>query len=366
VSISWRVCWLGFACLACALQASAASAADVFNVNTPGRGAEIPSAALQNLYQLAAQMTADPSPGYDRHTSRWPRADQIQQQWVASVSVNGNNLTPEQRRQMIPCAAHLNSAIDFMERGYRIEISQKNNPPAQRSAQNLYAKGRMEFALCDGQPSTPAKQGDNPPATCLEKPTIGAKTATGEDLIQAAYQFFRSQGFTKWGAAYMTGSLMWESQGLNPDVRQLDGGPGYGLAQWTDDKDHRSYTALLAYAEKHNRPKSDFTTQMHFVVQQRTKITQEFKDAKTEAQAKAAVMHFENYKVEGTGRYRYAETICQNVVCSQEPPSRSYDDPKIGVSAGKGLGYVISPKLGCGTDLGKLIQDLRSPWTEPN
>jgi hypothetical protein len=425
--------WLGFAYLASAQQSGVTPAGDVFNVNTPGGVAQTPAAALQNLYQLAAQMTGDPAPGHDRQTSRWPRADQIQQQWVASVSANGNDLTPQQRRQMVPCAAHLNSAIDFMERGYRIEISQKNNPPAQQSAQNLYAKGRMEFALCAGadefannqlkklpaaedptgksgnpvrqqgraskdggstggaskggvnqgggptggggntggtpggnQPPPSGNQSGNLPATCLEKPAPGAKSATKEDLIQAVYQFFRSQGFSKWGAAYMTGNLMWESQGLNPGVREIGGGAGYGLAQWSDAEGRTSYTELLAYAKKHNRPQSDFTMQMHFVVQWRIKVTQEFKDAKTEAQAKAAVVDYENYDKEGAGRYTYAADICKNVVCSKDPPSRFYDDPKVGVSAGTGLGYAISPKLGCGTDLYKIIQDLRAPWTEPN
>ena len=142
--------WLGFAYLACAQQSGVTPAGDVFNVNTPGGSVPAPAAALQNLYQLTAQMTADPSPGYDRQTTRWPRADQIQREWVASVSEFGNNFTQEQRRRMVPCAAHLNSAIDFMERGYRIEISQRGNMPAQLTARDLYRQGRAEFAMCNG------------------------------------------------------------------------------------------------------------------------------------------------------------------------------------------------------------------------
>ena len=160
--------WLGFANLAFAQQSGATPAGDVFNVNTPGGGAQTPSAALGNLYQLAAQMTADPSPGYDRRTSRWPRADQIQQQWVASISVYGNKLTQDQRRQMVPCAANLNAAIDFMERGYRIEISQRGNMPAQLTARNLYMQGRAKFALCAGNDTfannSGAQPGDTPPS----------------------------------------------------------------------------------------------------------------------------------------------------------------------------------------------------------
>jgi hypothetical protein len=160
--------WLGFAYLACAQQSGVTPVGDVFNVNTPGGSAPTPATALQNLYQLTAQMTADPSPGYDRQTSRWPRADQIRQQWVASVSEYGNNFTQEQRRRMVPCAAHLNAAIDFMERGYRIEISQRGNMPAQLTARNLYMQGRAEFALCSGNDtfannSSGTQRGGTPP-----------------------------------------------------------------------------------------------------------------------------------------------------------------------------------------------------------
>jgi hypothetical protein len=43
---------------------------------------------------------------------------------------------------LIPCAAHLNAAIDDMERGHRIAIGQPGNAPAQATAQKLYAAGR--------------------------------------------------------------------------------------------------------------------------------------------------------------------------------------------------------------------------------
>ena len=44
-----------------------------------------------------------------------------------------------------------NNALDSAERGYRIQISQPNNPPAQRTAQELFASGRAELApQCNG------------------------------------------------------------------------------------------------------------------------------------------------------------------------------------------------------------------------
>jgi hypothetical protein len=101
---------------------------------------------------------------------------------------------------------------------------------------------------------------------CTRFPPIrgpkGAKTSTPEELITAVYEFYRAQGFSKWGAAYMLGSLMWESNGLDPTARQ-PGGPGYGLAQWTDDSEHNSYPALICYAGIHGLCKDNFVVQAH-------------------------------------------------------------------------------------------------------
>ena len=143
------VAWLGFAGIAWAQKSGVPPAGDVFNVNTPGGGAETPAAAVQNLYQLAAQMTADPSSGYDPKTERWPHADQAQKQWIASISIYSNNLSNEQRKQLDDCASNLIAAIGSMEEGYRIHITQKTWA-AQKSAQDHYARGRELFALCTG------------------------------------------------------------------------------------------------------------------------------------------------------------------------------------------------------------------------
>ncbi len=134
-------------------QQQPAPVGDIFSVNTQGQTAETPLRAFANLYQIAAEMTQDPSSEYDPGhgpKSDFPYPADIEKQWVRSVATNGKQLTAEERRQLIPCAAHLRNAIGSMERGYRIKISQVGNAPAQKSAQNLYAMGRAEFALCSG------------------------------------------------------------------------------------------------------------------------------------------------------------------------------------------------------------------------
>jgi hypothetical protein len=121
----------------------------VGDVYESGSGAATPAQAVQNLYQLAAKITADPSSGYDAKTDHWPDADAAWQQWDNTMTLSGNALTQQQRTQLAPCAANLGNAIDAAERGYRIQISQQGNAPAQASAQQDYATARSLFAQCN-------------------------------------------------------------------------------------------------------------------------------------------------------------------------------------------------------------------------
>jgi hypothetical protein len=148
---------------------------------------------------------------------------------------------------------------------------------------------------------------------------------TGEDLINQLYAFFRSQGFSEIGAAYMVGSLIQESR-LDPAARQKPG-VGFGLSQVSTDKE--SYKALVDFAKKANRLPDDFVVQAHFIVQQRVEVTKLFKNAKNEDQAKAAVKEFENFGEPGN-RFDYGKQIYTNVT-SKKP-------------AGKGLGNQVSPR----------------------
>jgi hypothetical protein len=159
------------------------------DVYESGGNAETPAQAVEKLYDLAAEITADPSSGYDAKNGNWPEADAAWQQWDNSIGLNGNALTQQQRNELVPCAANLGAAINSAEEGYRIQISQANNPAAQASVQQDYARARKEFAQCDladalngsngnpapgtaspGSPSNPLKAGvsagpDDTPAT---------------------------------------------------------------------------------------------------------------------------------------------------------------------------------------------------------
>jgi len=205
--------WVGFACVAWAQQPGG-TPGDVFSVTTGG-GAEAPALAVQNLYTLAAQITYDPSSGYQQvraNESDWPAETAAQRQWSASMAAHGNDLSQAERSRLVPCAAHLNAAIDAMERGYRIEISQKGNAAAQKSAQGLYAKGRAEFALC--RPSD-VNQGSKGPA---QLPAGAVATGDPDAPDAGAKGFVGSFPGTKntWGSycyTYLCENNIWN---INP------------------------------------------------------------------------------------------------------------------------------------------------------
>ncbi len=100
---------------------------DVYQSGTP----QPVEQAFQKLYQITAQITADPSSFYlkaQADKSNWPTVDQAQAQWANAVGgPGGTELTQEQRNNIVPCVAHLNAAISDMERGYQIHVTQPSN-----------------------------------------------------------------------------------------------------------------------------------------------------------------------------------------------------------------------------------------------
>ena len=154
---------LSFAFFACAQQ----PVGDVYE--SGGAGAETPAQAVETLYKITATITGDPSSGYDPKTTHWPEADAAQQQWDTSMAANGNTLTQQPRQGLVPCAAHLGTARDSAERGYRIQISQQDNAAAQATVKQLYGTARSEFAQCNlvdalnGSNGNPATGGTGAP-----------------------------------------------------------------------------------------------------------------------------------------------------------------------------------------------------------
>ncbi len=147
------------------LRLCAATAKPPGDVYESGVTAETPAQAVQKLYTLAAEMTDDPSSGYDAKTDHWPEADAAWQQWDNAIGLNGNALTQQQRESLVPCAAHLGAAIDTAERSYRIQRSQPNNPPAQADAQKLLGIARSDFKQCNPADAMNGSNGNPAPGS---------------------------------------------------------------------------------------------------------------------------------------------------------------------------------------------------------
>lgn len=163
--------WVGVGSAVLAQQPSAPGNGDIFV--TRGNAPD-PQSSFRDLYRLTAQITADPSAGYQPPSgdqTGWPAVAAAQQRWFQSMAQQGNELTPAQRNYLVPCAAHLNAAIDDMERGYRIKISQTGSPLAQRTVLSLFAKGRAEFAECRASQSPPGNTGNNSGTSPGNQPT---------------------------------------------------------------------------------------------------------------------------------------------------------------------------------------------------
>jgi hypothetical protein len=188
--------------------------------------AQPPARALANLYEVTKSIINDPSGEAEEHpggSPTFPYPEAIKLQWDASMVAYGKKLTPQERDQFVPCAAHLNTAIADMEKGYTTEDTQpKSNTGAQADAQKSYAAGKTEFAQCDaayalaqsevgnGAASKPQEGGaeanaspepapaenppaaapeptpENPPAGMPETPTSGTNAPSNPPLTSSA------------------------------------------------------------------------------------------------------------------------------------------------------------------------------------
>jgi hypothetical protein len=149
---------LSFACLAYAQQ-------PVGDVYESGSGAETLAQAVQKLYDLTAEITANPSSGYDAQTDRWPEEDAAWQQWDNSDPNGSSAAVQKQRTELAACAAHLSAAIDAAERSYRVQKSQPNNSAAQADAQKLLGTARSDFEQCNLASALNGSNGNPAPGT---------------------------------------------------------------------------------------------------------------------------------------------------------------------------------------------------------
>jgi LysM repeat protein len=88
---------------------------------------------------------------------------------------------------------------------------------------------------------------------------VGAAAATRQGRIDQAMTYFQSQGWTRAQAAGIVANLDAES-GMEANIRQHGGGPGYGLGQWEGPRQ-----ADFAAWAGHDIRSSTFQEQLQFV-----------------------------------------------------------------------------------------------------
>ena len=87
-----------------------------------------------------------------------------------------------------------------------------------------------------------------------------------DQRAQAIMDILMKSGFSREAAAALTGTWFVETGGsLHPDQHQYDGGPGYGLAQWTDKSRQRG---LVEFAKSLGKPVSDLQTQVLYAIEE--------------------------------------------------------------------------------------------------
>lgn len=85
---------------------------------------------------------------------------------------------------------------------------------------------------------------------------------TVDGRIRYAMDFFNKRGYSDAAAAGIIGNLVAEGRNLKPDQKQIGGGPGRGILQWTKDE---RWSALQRWADGRKLNPLDFETQIAYI-----------------------------------------------------------------------------------------------------
>ena len=183
-----------------------------------------------------------------------------------------------------------------------------------------------------------------------EEPT-GSPTLTGNTNAEKVFRYLvDKEGFTPEAAAGIIGNLMQES-GVNPKSRQLGGGPGRGIMQWTESE---RWASLSAWASNSGKDPWALETQVEWMIKE-MKSYGTYNRIKGVSSYKKAVEIFER-EMERAGtpnyprRYQYAADALASFGGGAGGP---------GIQLGKGYGGEGSKIAG---ELGRYIKSqLNSP-----
>ena len=179
----------------------------------------------------------------------------------------------------------------------------------------------------------------------------GSPTLTGNTNAEKVFRYLvDKEGFTPEAAAGVIGNLMQES-GVNPQSRQLGGGPGRGIMQWTESE---RWASLSAWASNSGKDPWALETQVEWMIKE-MKSYGTYNRIKGVSSYKKAVEIFEK-EMERAGtpnyprRYQFAADALASFSGGAGGP---------GIALGKGYGSAGSKIAG---ELGRYIyQKLKSP-----
>jgi hypothetical protein len=80
--------------------------------------------------------------------------------------------------------------------------------------------------------------------------------------IEYAMDFFKERNYSDAAAAGIIGNLIAEGRNLKPDQKQISGGPGRGILQWTK---HQRWASLQKWAHGRGLNPLDFETQIAYI-----------------------------------------------------------------------------------------------------
>ncbi len=182
------------------------------------------------------------------------------------------------------------------------------------------------------------KPGEGPGAE--DEPT-GSPTLVGDTNAEKVFRYLvDTEGFTPEAAAGIIGNLMQES-GVNPKSKQLGGGPGRGIMQWTESE---RWASLTAWANNSGKDPWALETQVEWMVKE--------------------MKSYGTYnRIKGVSSYKRAVEIFEREMERAGTPNypRRYQfaaDALASFSSGAGAGVDIPLGKGYGTAGGKIAGEL--------
>lgn len=96
----------------------------------------------------------------------------------------------------------------------------------------------------------------------ITKPKESDDLTTVDGRIRYAMNFFTQRGYSEAAAAGIVGNLIGESRSLEPTQKQIGGGPGRGILQWTKGA---RWASLQKWAQGRKLDPLDYKTQIAYI-----------------------------------------------------------------------------------------------------